>query len=40
MSRSYTVILDKAEDGWWVANIPVLHAIAQGKTRSTALKRA
>jgi len=40
MSRSYTVILHRAEDGWWVANIPMLHATAQGKTRSTALKRA
>ena len=40
MSRSYTVILHRAEDGWWVANIPMLHATAQGKTRSIALKRA
>jgi predicted RNase H-like HicB family nuclease len=40
MSRRYTVILHRAEDGWWVANIPTLHATAQGKTRSTALKRA
>jgi predicted RNase H-like HicB family nuclease len=40
MSRRYTVILQRAEDGWWVANIPMLHATAQGKTRSAALKRA
>jgi len=40
MSRSYTVILQKAEGGWWVANVPLLHATAQGKTRSIALKRA
>ena len=40
MSRSYTVILHRAEDGWWVANVPTLHATAQGRTRSGALKRA
>ena len=40
MSRRYTVILHRAEDGWWVANIPMIHATAQGRTRSTALKRA
>jgi len=40
MGRKYTVILHRAEDGWWVANVPTLHATAQGRTRSTALKRA
>ncbi len=40
MNRSYTVILHRAEDGWWVANIPMIHATAQGRTRSIALKRA
>ena len=40
MNRSYTVILHRAEDGWWVANIPMIHATAQGQTRSVALKRA
>jgi len=40
MSRSYTVILHRAEDGWWVANVPALHATAQARTRSAALKRA
>jgi predicted RNase H-like HicB family nuclease len=40
MHRSYTVIMHRGEDGWWVANVPLLHATAQGRTRSTALKRA
>ena len=40
MKQSYTVILHRAEDGWWVANVPMLHATAQGRTRSVALKRA
>lgn len=40
MQRRYTVVLHKAEDGWWVANVPILHATAQGRTRSVALKRA
>ena len=40
MDRQYTVILHRVEDGWWVANVPTLHATAQGRTRSTALKRA
>ena len=39
MSRNYTVILHRAEDGWWVTNVPLLHATAQGQTRSSALKR-
>jgi predicted RNase H-like HicB family nuclease len=40
MRRQYTVVLQKGEDGWWVANVPIFHATAQGRTRSTALKRA
>ena len=40
MNRSYTVILYRAEDGCWVANVPLMHATAQGRTRSIALKRA
>jgi predicted RNase H-like HicB family nuclease len=40
MRRHYTVVLQKGDDGWWVANIPILHATAQGRTRSLALKRA
>jgi predicted RNase H-like HicB family nuclease len=40
MKQSYTVVLQRAETGWWVANVPVLHATAQGRTRATALKRA
>jgi len=40
MRRQYTVVLQKGEDGWWIANVPILHATAQGRTRSTALKRA
>ena len=40
MRRQYTVVLQKGEDGWWIANVPILHATAQGCTRSTALKRA
>ncbi len=33
-------MLHRAEDGWWVANVPILHAAAQGRTRTTALNRA
>jgi predicted RNase H-like HicB family nuclease len=40
MDTNYTVILNRTQDGWWVANVPILHATAQGRTRSTALKRA
>ena len=40
MNGSYTVILHLAENGWWVANVPVLHATAQGRKRSIALRRA
>ena len=40
MHRRYTVVLHRAEDGWWVANVPILRATAQGRTRSVALKRA
>jgi predicted RNase H-like HicB family nuclease len=40
MQQSYTVILQKSDDGWWVANVPIFHATAQGRTRATALKRA
>lgn len=40
MQRSYTVIIHRGEDGWWVANVPLLHATTQGRNRSTALKRA
>ena len=40
MRRQYTVVLQKGDDGWWVANVPILHATAQGRTRSLALKRA
>lgn len=40
MQRQYTVVLQKGDDGWWVANIPILHATAQGRTRAVALKRA
>jgi predicted RNase H-like HicB family nuclease len=40
MQRHYTVVLQKGDDGWWVANVPILHATAQGRTRSAALKRA
>lgn len=40
MRRNYTVILQRGDDGWWVANVPILHATAQGRTRTAALKRA
>jgi predicted RNase H-like HicB family nuclease len=40
MRKQYTVVLQKGEDGWWVANVPILHATAQGRTRAIALKRA
>ena len=40
MRRQYTVVLQRGDDGWWVANVPMLHATAQGRTRSIALKRA
>lgn len=40
MRHSYTVIMHRGEDGWWVANVPLLNATTQGRTRSTALKRA
>jgi len=40
MHRQYTVVLQRGDDGWWIANVPVLHATAQGRTRSSALKRA
>ena len=40
MRRHYTVVLQKGDNGWWVANVPILHATAQGRTRSLALKRA
>lgn len=40
VSHNYTVILQRAEDGWWLANVPLLHATAQAHTRSSALKRA
>jgi predicted RNase H-like HicB family nuclease len=40
MRRQYTVVLQKGDDGWWVANVPILRATAQGRTRSIALKRA
>jgi len=40
MQRRYTVVLQRGDDGWWVANVPIFHATAQGRTRSTALKRA
>jgi predicted RNase H-like HicB family nuclease len=40
MQRQYTVVLQRGEDGWWVANVPILHATAQGRTQSSALKRA
>lgn len=40
MRRNYTVILQRGNEGWWVANVPILHATAQGRTRMAALKRA
>jgi len=40
MGCRHTVFLQRAEDGWWVANVPVLHATAQARTRPSALKRA
>lgn len=40
MQRRYTVVLQKGDDGWWTANVPILHATAQGRTRAKALKRA
>jgi len=40
MQRRYTVVLQRDDAGWWVANVPILHATAQGRTRATALKRA
>jgi predicted RNase H-like HicB family nuclease len=39
MRRQYTVVLQRGEDGWWVANVPIFHATAQGRMRSIALKR-
>ena len=37
----YTVILEKGEDGYIVANVPALPGcITQGKTREEALKNA
>ncbi len=40
MQHRYTVIMQRGEDGWWIANVPLLHATCQGRTRSVALKRA
>jgi predicted RNase H-like HicB family nuclease len=40
MGTNYTVILNRTQDRWWVANVPILHATVQGRTRSTAVKRA
>jgi predicted RNase H-like HicB family nuclease len=39
MKRSFTVVLERGDDGWWVAHVPFLHATAQGRSRATALKR-
>ena len=37
----YTVILEKGEDGYIIANVPALPGgIAQGKTKEEALKNA
>ncbi|EQB70565.1 MAG: hypothetical protein AMDU1_APLC00053G0005 [Thermoplasmatales archaeon A-plasma] len=37
----YTVILEKGEDGYIIANVPALPGcITQGKTREEALKNA
>ncbi len=39
MKRTVTVVLERADDGWWTAHAPPLHATAQGKSRATALRR-
>jgi predicted RNase H-like HicB family nuclease len=40
-SMRYTVILEKGEDGYIIANVPALPGcITQGKTREEALKNA
>lgn len=40
MVRTFTVVLERGERGWWVAHVPALHATAQGRSRSTTLRRA
>ncbi len=40
LDTNYTVILSRTQDEWWFANVPILHATAQERIRSTALKRA
>jgi len=39
MQRNFTAILQKTDDGWWVANcLEVEGAITQGRTKSEALE--
>ncbi len=40
MKHTFTVVLERGDDGWWVAHVPLLHATAQGRSRATTLKRA
>lgn len=40
MKRSFTVVLERGDDAWWIAHVPLLHATAQGRSRATALRRA
>ncbi len=40
LDTNYTVILNRAQYGWWFANVPILHATAQGRISSTIVKRA
>lgn len=35
----YTVIIERDEDGWFVATAPALPCSAQGRTRAVALRR-
>ena len=39
MKRTFTVVLERGDDGWWTAHVPLLHATAQGKSRAAALRR-
>lgn len=35
----YTVVIERDEDGWFVATAPALPCSAQGRTRPVALRR-
>ncbi len=39
MQRAYTVVIERDEDGWFVASAPALGCAAQGRSRSVAVRR-